>query len=100
MRKTRRVLAIALVTAALCADRAAIAAPAAVSMPMARIAVKLANRLTVHLRQGTVVTIILLTAPRFAFQSDARLKPSDSSTVAPSRVSLSPFQFRLPPPVL
>ena len=100
MRQSRRILAIALVTAALCADRAAIAAPTAVSVPMARIAVKLANRLTVHLRQGTAVTIVLLTAPQFAFQSNAQARMTESSTVARARVSLSPFQFRLPPPSL
>jgi hypothetical protein len=98
MKKTRRVLAIALVTAALCADRAAIAAPTAVSVPMARMAVKLANRMSVHLRHSTAA--IIIQTPRFADQSFARRLPSEQPVAELPRLTLSPFQFRLPPPVL
>jgi hypothetical protein len=98
MKKTRQVIAIALVTAALCADRAAVAAPVAVSAPVARMAVSLANRLSGRLRAG-VATVVLqrsnLAGPQVSeFRADA------DRVVDVVAVTLSPFQFRLPPPVL
>ena len=99
MRKSRQVLAIALVTAALCADRAAVAAPAAITAPVARMAVNLGNRLTSRLSAGVAATIFL---QRFGIGGPQICqRPTNDQTAIDIRpVQLSPFQFRLPPPVL
>jgi hypothetical protein len=98
MKKTRQVIAIALVTAALCADRAAVAAPVAVSAPVARMAVNLANRLSCRLRAG-VATVVLQRASLVAPQATIRRADADR-VIDVLPVEISPFQFRLPPPTL
>jgi hypothetical protein len=99
MRRTRQVLAVMVVTTALCADRAAAAAPVVVGSTSAKptLAGRLVNRLSrtfrqvvpsaapVQARQVTVAPTAM--APLLADQSLGVQSPP-----------ISPFQFRLPPP--
>jgi hypothetical protein len=95
MRNARHVIAVTLVATAICADRMAIAAP--MQVPVAQIAGRLIHRLTT--RFARVVPAARLYQPR---REGARCPQRESaiasSRAVPLRVSLSAFQFRLPPP--
>lgn len=99
--KTRRVLAVMAVTTALCADQVAVAAPGARPQraEIGQMASRLVSRLTRSLRQGMPS---VLTQP--ARQQRPAAGPVQQTAAAtPLSVSyapISPFQFRLPPPVL
>jgi hypothetical protein len=106
MRRTRQVLAVVVVTTALCADRAAAAAPMLVGSAPGRshttggrqtLAGRLVDRLSQTFRrvvpsaapvQARQVTPVATAAPRAL---------ADQSLGVPS-LPISPFQFRLPPP--
>jgi hypothetical protein len=95
MRATRQVLAVVAVTTALCADRVVQAAP--VSRPhVAQMASRLVSRLAHRLRRA--VTAIVPWQVRQRGITLAR-RPALVPVVAcvPHR-TVSPFQFRLPPP--
>jgi hypothetical protein len=106
MRRTRQVLAVMVVTTALCADRAASAAPVVFGGATTRshaaggrqtLAGRLVTRLSQTFRQvvpsaaplqARQVTLAVTLAPRAL---------ADQSLGVPS-FPISPFQFRLPPP--
>ena len=96
MRATRQVLAVVAVTTALCADRVVQAAPA--SRPhVAQIAGRLVSRLAQRLRRG--VAAITSWQVRHRLTGLAGRRPALVPVLArvPHR-TVSPFQFRLPPP--
>ena len=102
MRRTRQVLAVMLVTTALCADRGA----AALSVGQARaqtdstrivLTGSFLERLSRTL--GRTVAVVL---PRRA-ESVCRDTPIEPAVLTdqlpqPARLAVTPFQFRLPPP--
>jgi hypothetical protein len=97
MRNARHLIAVTLMATALCADRAIPAAPT--QTPSANLATRLIERLTVSLR-GVVPNARLYQPRRFG------LRPADERPAAAltldsdlKSVPLSPFQFRLPPPL-
>jgi hypothetical protein len=99
MRRTRQVLAVMVVTTALCADRAAAAAPIVVASTSTRptLAGRLVDRLSRTFRQ-----VVPSAAPVQARQvtvapTTAAPLLADQSLGVES-LPLSPFQFRLPPP--
>ena len=98
MAKARHILAVVAVTTALCADQVACAAPAA-GPQVGQMAVRLMDRLSRPFRR---------TLPG-AIRSPQQQPRSNSETASVSHppviavvqhCQLSPFQFRLPPPVL
>lgn len=81
---------------ALCADRAVAAAPA--HRPVASAALRLASKLFVLLRRGLLAVRIAALRRIGRAVRPARLRlESLAQCFAPP--SLSPFQFRLPPPL-
>jgi hypothetical protein len=98
MRRTRYVLAVMVMTTALCADRQAIAAPAENARPVvADFARKLATRLTSSLRQ-TVPAIRLHTERREEALAPLHWEPQEVGVVT-HPADYSPMHFRLPPPI-
>jgi hypothetical protein len=98
--KTRRVLAVMAVTTALCADQVAVAAPArAQRTEIGQMASRLVSRLTQSLRQGMPS---VLAQP--ARQQRPAAKPARqiaaTTPLSVGHALSSPFQFRLPPPIL
>lgn len=103
MRRSQQVLAVVVVTTALYADHVAAAhapAPVATTHQRApRLAVRFVHRLTQSFRQAVPVT-----APRE--DRSARLvvqagpRPLGDQSLDVVSPPLSPFEFRLPPPVL
>ena len=101
-RATRQVLAVVAVTAALCADQVVAAAPAsgAEARQVASLASRFVNRLSQSFRRTVVAEL-----PRPVSEPVGRtrhlVQRLDSTVRAPAaHPTLSPFQFRLPPPVL
>jgi hypothetical protein len=98
MRRARQIVAIVALTTALCADRAVSAAPLA-RPQVGEIAARLAARIsrsfarTVHNQNVRVV----MHRPLAQTTADARFSTVPEPVVA--HCVLSPFQFRLPPPV-
>jgi hypothetical protein len=105
MRRTRQVLAVVVVTTALCADHVASAAREPIGAigrvsEVADLASGLAGRFVTRLSQSfqrSVPAIVSVQSrhPRPAVVA-AIIVPSDQTTVEPQ--SYTPFQFRLPPP--
>jgi hypothetical protein len=97
MRNARHVLAVTLVATAICADRVAVAAPP--QAPRGQLAASLIQRLTTRFRR--VVATARLYQPRRedpgCTEPAARIVPQ---RLLPAPIALSPFQFRLPPPLL
>ena len=97
-RRTRQVLLALTVTTALCADQVAVAAPT-MRPQVAGLAGQIVNRLSRSFRQ-----VVSVEVPVHARQRDVQPSRPELSVVAaaddlPHR-PVSPFQFRLPPPVL
>ena len=96
-RKTRQVLLALTVTTALCADQAAAAAPA-LRPQVANLAGQIVNRLTRSFRQSVTVDL-----PVHARRRDAQPpRPAPAPVASPDDAAhraVSPFEFRLPPPV-
>jgi hypothetical protein len=85
---------------ALCADSVASAAPAP-KMPVAEMAARLAVRLSESFSYAAAGESRVETrhaAPPQAVVPTRRLAPA--ADPAPPAISLSPFQFRLPPPLI
>ena len=106
---TRQVLAVVVVTTALCADRAATAAPAVHANPAGRsqavhgsglnLAGRLVSRLSQTFRQVVPSAApVQVRQPRPAAPAQPVPLADQSLDVQPPPIS--PFQFRLPPPVL
>jgi hypothetical protein len=97
MRNARHVLAVTLVATAICADRVAVAAPP--QAPRGQLAASLIQRLTTRFRR--VVATARLYQPRREGAGCTELAtPIVPQSFLRVRVALSPFQFRLPPPLL
>ena len=106
MKRTRQVLAVVVVTTALCADRAAAAAPVVLGIGSARshatggrqtLAGRLVSRLSQTFRQavpGAAPVQARQATPAVAVTPRAL---ADQSLGVQS-LPISPFQFRLPPP--
>jgi len=98
MSKTRHILAVVAVTTALCADGAVSAAPAA-RPQVGEMAARLVDRLSRPFRQ-TVANVLRAPARQDRPEvAPKRVEPAPAPAVA-VHCDLSPFQFRLPPPVL
>jgi hypothetical protein len=98
MKRTRQLIAVALVATALCADRAVAAAPEV--RTEGSIASRIASRITTGLRRA--VSSIRIYEPR---QETRGLRPLaasriDNVSVVVVHPTLSPFESRLPPPAL
>ena len=101
MKRTRQVLVMTLVATALCADRVATSAPEirAQLQPAADPIARLATKLSVTFRR--VVPAVRLHQVRS--EGETTPTPVCLATVRPMAVHAaegSPFQFRLPPPLL
>ena len=95
--RTRQVLLALTVTTALCADQVAVAAPT-MRPQVVELAGRIVNRLTRSFRQSVTVELPVDARQRSGEPSRPELSVVPESDV-PHR-SLSPFQFRLPPPAL
>src|SRR5262245_5039944 len=98
MRRTRQLIAVALVATALCADRAVAAAPEV--RVEGSIASRIVSRITTGLRRA--VSSVRIYEPR---QETSALRPLavsriDNVAVVVVHPTLSPFESRLPPPAL
>ena len=97
MRRTKHVIAVMVVATALCADRAATAAPQARPEATPSLARKIASRITRSFRQTVASVSMFRARTGEKAQTFALLIRQAASGV---RFEFSPFQFRLPPPVL
>jgi hypothetical protein len=96
--KTRYAIAMTVVmSAALCADRVAVAAPQARAQQPASVASRVMDRLSLSLRR--VVPSIRVIETR---REGTTLEPTVSApeAVRVARQPITPFQFRLPPPTV
>ena len=98
MTRTRRILMVAFVATALSADRA-IASTPTIRPQMAQAARKLAGRLMVLFRRSLSAASRLSALRRSGRQSRPRVFRLADLTQYFAPATLSPFQFRLPPPV-
>jgi hypothetical protein len=99
MRRTRHVLAAVVVATALCADRAVAAAPSQVQRPQVSLARSIADRLTGSFRR--VVPVVRFVPSRREGTEPVlprRVVARETGTIVHAS-ELSPFRFRLPPPV-
>ena len=97
MKNARHVIAVTLMATAICADRGL---PSRAAEPeQARFATRLMERLCVNLRQS-VRTARICQPRRFGLHPVEVLSPRiDGLSVTIGQPPLSPFQFRLPPPI-
>ncbi|WP_428938037.1 hypothetical protein [Fontivita pretiosa] len=96
MKRSRQVLAIALLAAALCADRAVAAAPA-LRPRVTTVASRLVTRLSVSFSR-VVPSVRFFETRRLGIVAESpRIEISDASEC--HRLRLSPLLLRLPPPV-
>lgn len=102
MRKTRTIVAVTLLATALCADRAVASATASVQGPRTEaepVARGFAQRLTVSLRR--VVPAVKLSPSRQEGVAPVVRGDEIAGDQGVVRLALgTPFQFRLPPPVV
>jgi hypothetical protein len=98
MRHARHIIAVTLMATAICADRKATAVPA--EPPAAHLAGRIIARLSLNLRR--VLPAVNLYQPRFFHARAIAAKPVAfaDQELSFSPIHLSPFQFRLPPPVI
>jgi len=98
MNKSRHILAVLAVTVALCADQIASAAP----LPKAPV-VEIAARLVLRLSESFPKTIARDVRPEVRterYTADANFAPAAAVLAIGAHREVSPFQFRLPPPIL
>ena len=96
-RKTRQVLLALTVTTALCADQVAVAAPT-LRPQVAELAGRIVTRLTRSFSESVTVDLPVHARRRETQPS----RPGPSAVIAADDAvhrPVSPFQFRLPPPV-
>jgi hypothetical protein len=98
---TKRILAVMVVTTALCADQAAMAsiAPCPQSVEIAQLASRLVSRLARNF-QGTLPAVIRQPLRQQIGADRSTPCFSVAHAVAVAHTPLSPFQFRLPPPLV
>src|SRR4051812_31979000 len=94
--RSRQVIAVTLVAAALCADRVAVAARVLGPRPATTAAESLVSRLTSSFRRVVRSVKVIQTRREDGSVKATPLAP-EPVIVAPRPVT--PFQFRLPPPV-
>lgn len=97
-RKTRQVLLALTVTTALCADQVAVAAPN-LRPQVASLAGQIVTRLTRSFSESVTVELPVHTRQREGHPSRPELAAAPSIEGLP-HCTLSPFEFRLPPPAL
>ena len=98
MNRSRHILAVLAVTAALCADQLASAAP----VPKTPV-VEIAARLVIRLSESFPRTIARDVRPEVMperFESKTTATPAPVVDREVAHRDVSPFRFRLPPPVL
>jgi hypothetical protein len=96
--RSQKVLAVAFLATALCADRAIFAAPAFQSeATTGTLAGRLVARLSVNLRR-TIPSVRVYQTRREGITQQIAFTAPAPAIVLP--LALSPFQFRLPPPTL
>ena len=99
MRKTRTVLAVALVATALCADRVAVAAPQGPqAASLTQVARRVVVRLTVSFRQA-VPGVTIHEVRQEGDAAGQRVAAVPATPLGVHTVQGTPFQFRLPPPL-
>jgi hypothetical protein len=98
MSKARHILAVVAVATALCADQAIAAAPAP-RPHVAEMAARLVERLSQPFRRIVPSAVRPMNRSRAASGSAAIL-PRLLPAVLPRHREFSPFQFRLPPPIV
>ena len=86
------------VTTALCADQVAVAAPS-MRPQVAQLAGRIVTRLTRSFRQVVTVELPVHARQRWNEPSRVEVPAAAPASDVPHR-SVSPFQFRLPPPAL
>jgi hypothetical protein len=97
MNRVRNYLAVSLVVAALCTDRVVVAAPTA--PPVAQMASRLMHRLSGSFsRVMPSATVCQSRLPERSNQTSA--SAISANWAQPCQITLSPFEFRLPPPSL
>ena len=96
--RTRYAIAMTVVmSAALCADRVAVAAPQARAQQPASVASRVMDRLSLSLRR-VVPSIKVIETRREGVSVEPRVAIPQPVLIA--QRPISPFQFRLPPPTL
>jgi ribosomal protein L14 len=97
---TRRVLAVVAVTTALCADQAAVAASNArpQATEIGQIAARVVVRLAQNLRRA-MPGVIHEPGRQAVFVEQSLPRTIVPASMLVAHVCVSPFQFRLPPPV-
>jgi hypothetical protein len=99
MRKTRTIMAVTLLATALCADRAMTSAAQVSRDDAATVARGFAQRLSVSLRR--VVPSVRLHQTRLErFELAEDRGPAAGPQATMHRAEGTPFEFRLPPPVV
>ena len=96
MSKARHILAVVAVATVLCADQAVTAAPAP-KPHVAEMAARLVERLSQPFRRSVPSAVHPMNRSRAAFIATATCP---LLVIAPRHSDFSPFQFRLPPPVV
>jgi hypothetical protein len=99
MRKTRSIMAVTLLATALCADRAVTPAAQVTRDDAGTVARGFAQRLTVSLRR-VVPAVKLHQSRQERFEPALEQGGGDGPQTAMHGAQGTPFQFRLPPPVL
>ena len=98
MNRSRHILAVLAVTAALCADQLASATP----VPKTPV-VEIAARLVLRLSQSFPQTVARDVRPEIRpqrFEATPVIPPTSAAEAIIAHQTTSPFQFRLPPPTL
>jgi hypothetical protein len=98
MNRTRQVIAVALVATALCADRVVAAAPSQPRVQGSSVAGRIVSNLSERFQR--VLPAIKLYQHRRDEATPLVPPPRLINAVAVAHQPLTPFQFRLPPPVL
>jgi hypothetical protein len=99
MKRTKHVIAVVVVATALCADRSLSAAPVARSADASSgLARSFASKLTSNLRRAIAPTVSV--QPTRSDEQVQTFAPAIREEASGVRISLSPYQFRLPPPML
>jgi hypothetical protein len=97
MRRARYLLVATLLVTAVCADRAATAAPA-LRPEVGQLAERLVNRLSASFSRA--VSAVRIVAERQQGRAFAANRSLPTTWIAPAHPQpVSPFQFRLPPPI-
>jgi len=96
MHRSRHVIAVTLVAAALCADRVAVAAPVLPVQHKTTATERLVIRLTSSFRR--VIPAVKVIVARCDGRA-VEFVPTSRAAIAVRPQPVSPFQFRLPPPL-